>query len=118
MRLYVRLVIKMEFERLDRLVEKTVREFEGIYRAYNIDLLSYEEVLGYIDDNPIIKDLFIKYILEKTKFELENFDLSDHVNLKGIFNPFYKKIDELIDDFMDWLKYRYLHGDINAKTQL
>ena len=96
------------FERADKLVEKAIKGFEGIYRAYNNDMLSYEDVLNYIDDNPIIKDLFVKYILEKTKFELENFDLSDHVNLKGIFNPFYKKIDELIDEFMDWLRYRYL----------
>jgi len=96
----------MEIERLDRLVEKTVKEFEGIYRAYNIDLLDYENVLDYIDCNPILKDLFTKYITEKIRDQFEKFNLSDLVNIKGVFNPYYEQIDEVIDGFIDWLRFR------------
>jgi len=67
-------VSEAEFVRADILVEKAIKGFEGIYRAYNNDMVSYEDVLNYIDDEPIIKDLF------------------------------YEPIYELIDDFMDWLK--------------
>ena len=96
----------MEFVRADELVEKMVLEFAGVYGLYNNDVLSYEDVLDYIDNNVVIKDLFIKYVLEKVRDELENSDLSDFVNLKGYFNPFYRKIDEVIDGFVDWLRYK------------
>ncbi len=108
----------MEFVRADELVKKSVREFEGIYRAYNINLLDYENVLDYIDCNPIIKGLFIKYITEKIRDKFEKFNLSDLVNIKGYFNPFYEPISELIDDFMDWLRFRGYLGDQHGKTQL
>jgi len=106
------------FVRADELVEKAITEFEGLYKAYNSDLVSYEEVLDYIDNNTVLKGLFIEYIVEKIRDQFEKFNLSDLVNIKGVFNPYYEQIDEVIDGFMDWLKYRYLHGDINAKTQL
>jgi len=96
----------MEFVRADELVKKVLIEFTGIYGLYNNDVLSYEDVLDYIDDNPTLKGLFVKYIIEKVRDELENSDLSDFVNLKGYFNPFYRKIDEVIDGFVDWLKLK------------
>ena len=94
------------FERADLLIEKVIKGFEGIYRAYNNDVLSYEDVLNYIDDNPTLKGLFVKYIIEKVRDELENFDLSDFVNLKGVFCPFSGAISEVIDGFVDWLKLK------------
>jgi len=94
------------FERADILVEKAVKGFEGIYRAYNNDMIDFKDVLDYIDDNPTLKGLFVKYIVEKIRDELENFDLSDFVNLKGYFNPFSRKIDEVIDGFAEWLRFR------------
>ncbi len=96
----------MEFVRADELVEKIVIEFAGVYGLYNNDVLSYEDVLDYIDNNVVIKDLFVKYVLEKVRDELENFDLSDFVNLKGVFCPFSGAISEVIDGFVDWLKLK------------
>ena len=97
---------KVGFERADTLIEKAIKAFEGIYRAYNNDVLSYEDVLNYIDDNPTLKGLFVKYIIEKVRDELENFDLSDFVNLKGVFCPFSGAISEVIDGFVDWPKLK------------
>ena len=98
--------VNMEFVRADELVEKMVIEFAGVYGLYNNDVVDFEDVLDYIDNNVVIKDLFIKYILEKVRDELENFDLNDFVNLKGVFCPFSRKIDEVIDGFVDWLRYK------------
>jgi len=50
-------VSEAEFVRADILVEKAIKGFEGIYRAYNNDMVSYEDVLNYIDDEPIIKEI-------------------------------------------------------------
>jgi len=94
------------FVRADTLIEKVIKGFEGIYRAYNNDVVDFKDVLDYIDGNPTLKSLFTKYILEKVRDELENFDLSDYVNLKGVFCPFSRKIDEVIDGFVDWLKLK------------
>jgi len=96
----------MKFIRADKLIEKAAKEFEGLYRLYNADIVDYETVLNYVNDNPIIKDLFVKYIIEKIRDELLNFDLNDFVNLKGVFCPFSRKIDEVIDGFVDWLRYK------------
>jgi len=93
-----------EFVRADKLVEKMVLEFAGVYGLYNNDVLSYEDVLDYIDSNAIIRDLFVRYITENIKDKFEKFNLSDLVDINGYFNPFYESIDELIDGFMDWLK--------------
>ena len=106
------------FERADKMIERVITEFMGLYKLYNNDMVDYQEVIEYIDDSPILKGLFIKYIVEEIRDELNNFAIGDYINYKGIFAPFKKQIDETIDGFVDWLKYRYLHGDINAKTQL
>ena len=101
---------KVGFERADTLIEKAIKAFEGIYRAYNNDVLSYEDVLNYIDDNPTLKGLFTKYILEKVRDKLENFDLSDYVDIKGYFNLFRMRVDELIDGFAEWL-FTFFEGE-------
>jgi len=96
----------MEFVRADELVKRTVSEFVRWYILYDNDIIDYKDVLDYVDNNVVIKDLFIKYVLEKVRDELENTDLSDFVNLKGVFCPFSGAISEVIDGFVDWLKLK------------
>jgi len=98
------------FERADVLIEKVIKGFEGIYRAYNNDVVDFKDVLDYIDDNPTLKGLFVKYIVERVKDELENFDLSDYVDIKGYFNLFRMRVDELIDGFAEWL-FTFFEGE-------
>jgi len=113
MRLYIGLVMEMVgevgetgFERADRMIERAITEFMGLYKLYNNDMVDYQEVIEFIDDSPILKDLFIKYIVEVIRDELNNFAIGDYINYKGIFAPFKKQIDETIDGFVDWLKLK------------
>ena len=97
------------FEKLSDVVEKEIKGFLGLYKAYCGDAVSYEDVLRYIDENDNLRRLFLRYIAEEIEINIAKHGLINLVDHNGAFVPYWKMVDETIDRFVEWLRlHRYI----------
>jgi len=95
------------FVRADDLLSKAISDFAKIYESYKMSVITDVEVIDFIESNNTIKSMFIDFIIEKVRNELEDFELYDFIDIDNKFTTLRKDIDYIIKEFYEWLKFKY-----------
>jgi len=96
------------FVRVDVLVGRAISDFLKIYESYRDGYIGDIDVIDFIDSNHIIRSMFVDFVIEKVRDELENFELYDFIDIHGKFTTWTKDIDYVIKEFYEWLKFKYM----------